>query len=102
MMFPPSLPEEVHQRAFVGSDGELGILLSDAKAFLDACRRDGVSVYGRELWVVDTTAGRVSPMPLYGDGDADETDRDLAELALSGKIPAAVAPHIRVNFTIST
>jgi len=53
MMYPPSLPTAVKERAFVAANGELGVLPADAEAFLTACRRDGVAVLGWELWLAD-------------------------------------------------
>jgi hypothetical protein len=51
--YPPSLPPEVMGRAWRASNGELGIMPSDAEAFLDACERDSIQVLGWELWLVD-------------------------------------------------
>jgi len=53
MMYPPSLPKDVLSRSFRAENGELGLLLKDAPAFLDACQADLVSVLGWELWLVN-------------------------------------------------
>lgn len=38
---------------------------------------------------------------VYGfDGDADESERQLAELDLSSEVPPEWLPHVRVNFTL--
>ena len=53
MLYPPSLPEKILSRAFCAGNGELGLKLDDASAFLDACEADGITVHGWELWIVD-------------------------------------------------
>jgi hypothetical protein len=106
-MYPPSLPDDVKARAFRATNGEFGVLPADAASFLRACRSDGVEVFGWELWVVDHDwdirtnwpvpakglwCGGI-PMRNYfllavvgGDGDADETERQLAALNLSTEV----------------
>lgn len=121
MMYPPSLPHEVKARAFRAGNGELGILPSDARTFLTACRSDGVRVLGWELWVVDCTwdAQTNGPVPAKGNwyggipvtkydlpaviggaGDAEETERQLAELHLKVEVHPAWRDYVRVNFTL--
>ena len=121
MMYPPSLSDDVKARAFRAANGELGVLPTDALSFLDACRADEIEVLGWELWVVDhewdtKTNSPVSakgsfgggiPMRAYdapaivgGEGDADETERQLAALHLSDEVEPAWLPHIRVNITL--
>lgn len=123
MMHPPSLPNEVKARAFRAGNGELGILPSDARTFLTACRSDGVGVFGWELWVVDHTwdAQTNGPVPAKGDwcggipvtkydvpaviggeGDAEETERQLADLNLYEQVQPAWRHYVRVNFTLES
>jgi len=109
MTFPPSLPAEIRARAFTASNGELGLLLSDAPAFLSACRADGVPVLGWELWLADPLSGNWTGLiPVRGsdvptvfatNSDATDSERELANLDLS-EIEPSVLPCIRVNFTL--
>jgi hypothetical protein len=109
MMSPPSLPLEVRERAFTATNGELGLLLSDASAFLSACRADNVEVLGWELWLVDPFSrqwtgllpmvGSATPGVFSFDSDASTSEKQLAELDLN-QIEASVLPCIRVNFTL--
>jgi len=61
MMYPPSLPPDVRDGGFVADNGELGILLSDTQAFLNACRADNLTVFGWELWIIDYEWGKDNP-----------------------------------------
>ncbi len=122
MMYPPSLPADVKVRAFRTGNGELGILPTDAPAFLAACRSDGVEVQGWELWLVGHRYDVEShqPMPaegewcglipmnkgdfpaiLGGEGDLDETERQLAKADFEAEVQPAWRPHLRVNFAFS-
>ena len=121
MMYPPSLPADVKARAFRAGNGELGILPKDASAFLAACRTDGVEVLGWELWIVNHGWDIANNLPVpaegvwcggipvndgeilavfSGDGDADETERQLAATDLDSEVRPAWLPHVRVNFTL--
>lgn len=121
MMYPPSLPGDVKARAFRASNGELGILPSDAAAFLAACRLDGVELLGWDLWVVDHDCDfeQKSPVPaqgvwcggipvqnadvlafMGGEGDLEETERQLAATDLETEVQPAWLPYVRVNFTL--
>ena len=121
MMYPPSLSDDVKARAFRATNGELGVLPADAPSFLGACRTDEVEVLGWDLWVVDHiwdiktnllvpakgSWGGGIPMRAYdapavvgGEGDAGETERQLASLNLSEEVQVAWLPHVRVNFTL--
>lgn len=121
MLWPPSLDPAVRARAFHATNGELGVLPDDVTLFLAACREDDVEVLGGEIWVVDHTWGNHfnGPVPapglwcggipikgydipvVYGfDGDADESERQLAELDLSTEVLPEWLPHVRVNFTL--
>ena len=111
LISPPSLPVEVRERAFTSRNGELGLLLSDACAFLSACGNDGVEVLGWELWLIDPALGQwTGLLPMVGsatpgvfsfDADTSTSERQLAELDLS-QIEPSVLPCIRVNFTLGT
>lgn len=122
MMFPPSLPSDVKARAFRASNGELGIALADVVAFLDACRSDKVRVLGWELWVVDhrwdaetnwpapepgAWGGGVPgpdgdiPAVIGGEGDVDETTRQIASIDVEKEVRSDWIPHVRVNFTLN-
>lgn len=120
MTYPPSLPHTVRARAFVASNGELGVLPQDVGAFLSACRADAVEVLGWELWLADhawgdggrpvsaigmwcggiPVAGESAPSIISGIGDVDDSQRQLEELDLSAEVDAKWAPHVRVNFTL--
>lgn len=120
-MYPPSLPDDVKARAFRASNGELGILPADAAVFLAACRSDDAEVLGWELWVVNhgwdlknnvpvaaegVWCGGIPmndgdvPAIIGGEGDANETERQLGAIDLSSVVQAAWLPHVRVNFTL--
>jgi hypothetical protein len=120
-MFPPSLPADVKGRAFRSGNGELGILPADAPAFLAACRSDGVEVLSWELWVADHIWDIENNVPVpsqgrwcggipvtdldvlavfAGDGDAEETQRQLAAIDLDAEVQPEWLPHVRVNFNL--
>ena len=40
------------------------------------------------------------PAIIGGEGDVDETERQLAATDLESEVQAAWLPHVRVNFTI--
>lgn len=107
-------------RAFRAHNGELGILPSDTGAFLQACRLDKVRVLGWELWIVDhqcnfadkpiprmgSWCGLV-PVPddnvpgvFTGDGDVDETERQVASIDFETEVAEAWRPYLRLNFTL--
>jgi hypothetical protein len=121
MMYPPSLSDDLKARAFRASNGELGILPADAPSFLAACRSDNVEVLGWELWVIDHQWGVEpnSPVPakgswcggipmqgsdvpavVCGEGDVDETERQLGSVDLDVEVMPAWLPQVRVNFTL--
>jgi hypothetical protein len=102
---------------------ELGIVPSDANAFLASCAEDGVKVLGWELWIVDHSWARdsndIAPSPgswcggvpirgetalwvLGGEGDASETAQQLAEWDVAAKVEPAWLPYLRINFTLAS
>jgi hypothetical protein len=121
MMYPPSLPEDVKARAFLATNGELGILPADASSFLSACRADGVKALGWELWLVHHAWGEdgapiaaaglwcggipvrseTIPAVIGGTGNADETERQLIVSELSAEVKPDWLPHVRINFTLA-
>lgn len=120
MMYPPSLPTAVKDRAFVAANGELGVLPADAEAFLTACRQDGVAVLGWELWLADhacgsgvtpvaakgewsgglPTAGEGVPVIISGVGDVNQSGAQLASFDIDVEVSPEWAPYVRVNFTL--
>ena len=121
MMFPPSLPEDVKARAFRANNGEFGILPTDTGAFLQACRSDRVQVLGWELWIVDhrwdADTNWPAPAPgswdggvpvpdsdipavIGGEGDVNETERQIASFDFETAVRRVWLPHVRVNFTL--
>ena len=67
MMYPPSLPLVIRQRAFRASNGELGIIVEDVEAFLTTCEVDAVAILGWEVWLVDHGTDRDGvPVPHAG------------------------------------
>ena len=120
MMFPPSLPPDVKARAFVTTNGELGVLPSDTQLFLDACRADSVEVLGWELLVVNHAWGEDNApvaaaglwfggIPLRGDtvpavvggsGDVGATEEQVAAFDIDAEVLPLWSPHVRVNFTL--
>lgn len=119
-MFPPSLSPEVKARAFVATNGELGLLPSDTQSFLDACRADSVEVLGWELWVVNHAWGENNapiaaaglscggiplrsetvPAVVGGSGDVGETEQQVAAFDIDAEVLPLWLPHVRVNFTL--
>lgn len=124
MLFPPSLSTEVLDRSFRAQNGEVGVLLGDAEAFLAACDRDEIELLGWELWLVDhicdpdsgepqrqdgvvwgtvPTGAMLEPSPpmfVGGSGNSQQTRRDIAALSLHDEIKARWLGHIRFNFTL--
>lgn len=120
-MYPPSLPADVKARAFVATNGELGVIPNDAQLFLQSCRTDSVEVLGWELWLVDHTWGsdnapvasvglwcggipcsdEVVPAVVGGTGDVEETERQLAAFDFDTEVQPKWLPHVRVNFTLN-
>jgi hypothetical protein len=122
MAYPPSLPEDVKSRAFRAANGEIGVRPADASSFLAACRSDGVEVLGWELWVVDHDWGNETneepvaakgswcggipmqnhdvPAVVGGEGDVDETLRQLSSMDLTAEVKPRWLAHVRVNFTL--
>jgi len=121
MFYPPSLSEIAKARAFRATNGELGVLIDDVEVFLQACRSSGTEVLGWELWIVDHAWGEDnSPVPaeglwcggipvcklnipsvIGGDGDVDETERQLAAFDIIAEVQPEWLPHVRVNFTLA-
>jgi hypothetical protein len=108
-------------RAFRADNGELGISLNDANAFLDACEADRVEVFGWEFWLADHTwpafasapipspGGWVGLIPLindprpavfHGDGDLVAVRRQIENLKIDGAIEPRWLSHVRINFTL--
>jgi hypothetical protein len=120
MLFPPSLPQAVQLRAFRAANGELGILPSDAMAFLDSCQADRIEVLGWDLWLVNyrsQPSGELMPapgswsglIPVEGErvpcvfaasGDLSQTRREIGELKFDG-IERRWLDHLRINFTLT-
>ena len=117
----PSLSQLVVSRSFQAANGELGLLPSDAAAFLDACEADDVAVLGWEVWLADhewdvqgnrpraargewcgLIPGRKSGefSVLHGSGDLDEVRQQIAALDLVESIEPRWLPHARLNFTL--
>ena len=69
MSLPPSLPRALEKRSFHSKNGELGVLPSDAPAFLKACEKDGIRVLGWELWIVDHRWDFKKNKPVKSAGD---------------------------------
>ena len=120
MMYPPSLLPDAKARAFVATNGELGVVPTDARTFLQSCRADSVEVLGWELWLVNhqwgpdnapvasvglwcggiPVCGEVTLAFVGGSGDVDETERQLAALDIDTEVQPECLPHIRINFTL--
>ena len=120
MMYPPSLPQAVLSRSFRAGNGELGLLLKDAPAFLDACQADAVNVLGWELWLVNhdwntalnepgaapgywcgliPTLDHPLPGVFHGSGDLNATRKELASLDVQ-VIDPRWSEYVRVNITL--
>ncbi|MCE3288859.1 MAG: hypothetical protein K0R83_871 [Caulobacter sp.] len=120
MLAPPSLAEAVKARAFIATNGELGISLADVEAFLNACRADSAEMLGWELWIVDHAWGPDNglvrapglwcggiplrrhsiPAVVGGSGDLDQTAGQLASFDFRAEIQPGWLPYVRVNFTL--
>ena len=121
MLFPPSLSPAILSRSFRASNGELGIDLPDADAFLDACRADQIAVLGWELWLIDHSCERQAgdprsapgrwcglipvqgssvPAVVGGSGDLNITRGDIAALDLDTLVDPQWMRFIRVNFPL--
>ena len=110
MLAPPSLPSAVRDRAFCANNGELGILPSDAEAFVKACAADGVTVLGWELWIVDHRWDFSANAPAAAKGSwcgAIPVDGRMTVFSGEGalppmdEIPPQWREHVRANFTIT-
>ena len=120
-MEPPSLPGDVKSRAFVASNGELGICFGDFHSFLTACRGDHIEVLGWELWIVDHTWPKDGGWPVRavglwcggipirsepvlafigGEGDAEAAQQQLASIDIENDVDPNWHPYLRVNFTL--
>jgi hypothetical protein len=109
MSLPPSLPRAVEKRSFHTRSGELGVLPSDAPAFLKACDKDGIRVLGWELWIVDHRWDFEKNKPVKSAGDwcgGIPTRDGMTVMSGTGKLPATegiakrYADYLRFNFTI--
>lgn len=121
-MYPPSLPADLKARAFVATNGELGVIPNDAQMFLQSCRADSVEVLGWELWLVNHTWGsdnapvasvgswcggipcsdEEAPAVVCGTGDVEKTERQLAAFDFVAEVQPKWLPHVRVNFTLDS
>lgn len=110
MSQPPSLPRALAKRSFHAKNGGLGILPSDAPAFLKACDKDGIRVLGWELWIVDHRWDFKKNKPVKSSGDwcgGIPTKDGMSVMSGVGvsRLPAidSLAPryadHLRFNFT---
>ena len=118
---PPSLPMAIIERAFRSPNGEVGILLGDAEAFLDACERDDIELLGWELWIVDhawsadartpvpsagvwcgliPTRGDSLPAVIGGSGNLAVTRAELRAFDINALVDPAWVALTRVNFTL--
>ena len=116
---PPSLSSDVLARCFLASNGELGVRLEDASAFLDACAADGMELLGWELWLADHVAGAEGPCPASGrwcglipvrgqsllcvfggEGDLAATRAQLAGLDIE-ELEPRWRDYARINFTLA-
>lgn len=109
MSVPPSLPRALEKRSFHSKNGQLGVLPSDAPAFLKACDKDGIRVLGWELWIVDHRWDfkKNKPVPSTGDWCGGIPTKDgMSVMSGTGKLPATddiarkFSDHLRFNFTI--
>jgi hypothetical protein len=108
--FPPSLPRALEKRSFHAKNGGLGILPSDAPAFLKACDKDGIRVLGWELWIVDHRwdFDKNKPVRSVGDwcGGIPNKDGMSVMHGAGQKLPATdgiarrFSDYLRFNFTI--
>lgn len=121
LLFPPSLPQEIKDRAFRASNGELGIVLGDAQAFLKATTADDIEVLGWELWIIDHAwelennglcsapgywCGGIPlrnndvPAVVGGVGDANQTLLQILATDFTNEVSPEWLPSLRVNFTL--
>ena len=109
MSLPPSLPRALEKRSFHAKNGQLGILPSDAPAFLKACEKDGIRVLGWELWIVDHRWDFNKNKPVSSPGDwcgGIPTKDGMSVMSGIGKLPATddlakkFSDYLRFNFTI--
>jgi hypothetical protein len=110
MSLPPSLPRALEKRSFHAKSGELGILPSDAPAFLKACDKDGIRVLGWELWIVDHRWDFKKNKPVSSPGDwcgGIPNKGGMGVISGTGKkLPATddiarkFSDYLRFNFTI--
>lgn len=118
MSAPPSLPPHVLARSFRATNGELGILPEDTKAFLAACERDGIPILGWELWIIDHRMGITNALIpalgqwsgviptrtrslaiIGGSGGLEQTRREIAELDFERTVDQRWIEFVRFNFT---
>jgi len=118
---PPSLSREIVERSFRARNGELGVAISDAKAFLDACQADGLEVFGWELWLVNHVLGDSTNEPRASSGNwcgviptigsstsgvfggnsgSNRTRQEIAATDFVKLFEPRWLPFIRVNFTL--
>lgn len=123
MLFPSSLPPKVLARSFRDRDGEVGVQVEDAAAFLDACDKDQVEVLGWDLWLVDHSwdtainGPRKVPVPGYwcelipgvgndlpgiyvGSGDADQCRADIAKIDFNSGDLTPWRDYLRLRFAL--
>ncbi len=108
-------------RSFRAANGEIGVLLSDASEFLDACEADRLTVLGWEAWIADHRwdASANAPVPargcwcgiipvqgsdipsvIHGTGGISEVRKQLADLDLTALVAGPWLSHVRLNFTL--
>jgi len=102
-------------RSFRAANGEIGVLLSDASGFLDACEADRLTVLGWEAWIADhqwdasvnapvpargcwcgliPVQGSDIPCVIRGSGYVIEVRRQLANLDLSTLVASPWLNHL--------
>ena len=112
--------EEVLARAFHAENGETAVLPEDAAAYIDACEKIGAEVLGWDVWLVDHTfddkgalvprkgawcgmlpARRATtPVVIGGEGDAEESRAQIADLDLDAIVEPQWRPFLRINFAL--
>ena len=102
MLIPPSLSENVVSRSFRARNGEIGVLLSDSGAFLDACESDEVAVLGWEAWIAHHRWD-MSPIPVPAPGSwcglIPVNDSDVLNvISVSGDLAAVRRQLEATNF----
>lgn len=119
--YPPTLPADILARAFRAPNGELGIMPSDADAFIDACDAAGIGLLGWELWLIDhrigardaepqpapglwcgliPMLGHAAPAVIGGSGNSAHTRQDIAAMDLDARVAGKWRPYLRINFTL--